>query len=81
MSLPAWLPPADLCGAAAPSISAGDRIRTGDNFHPHYEVVALSEDRAWVRDLQYGTDHIIPIDRCRKIQAPSPPECQEPQCN
>ena len=67
MNMPAWLPPADLRGAAAPSIAAGDRIRTGANFHPHYEVVALSEDRAWVRDLQYGTDHIIPIDRCRKI--------------
>lgn len=67
MNMPAWLPPADLRGATTPSVAAGDRIRTGDNRHPHYEVIALSEDRAWVRDLKYGTDHIIPIDRCRKI--------------
>ena len=67
MNVPEWRSPADLLGAAPPSLAAGDRIRTGCNFHPHYQVVALSEDRAWVRDLQYGTDHIIPIDRCRKI--------------
>jgi hypothetical protein len=67
MSLPAWRSAESPRGAAAPSVAAGDRIRTGDNFHPHYQVLALSEDRAWVRNLQSGTDHIIPIDRCRKI--------------
>jgi len=67
MSVSAWRSPADLRGGTAPPIAAGDRIRTGDQFHPHYQVIALSEDRTWVRDLQYGTDHFIPIDRCRNI--------------
>ena len=65
-----WRSPADLRGELAPSVGAGDVIRTGENSHPHYQVIALSEDRVWVRDLQHGTDHVIPIERCRKI-APS----------
>ena len=76
MSMPEWRSPADLRGAGAQSIATGDRVRTGDNFHPHYQVIALSGDRAWIRDVQYGTDHFIPIDRCR----PLPPERQEPPC-
>jgi hypothetical protein len=45
-----------------PSTAAGDLIRTGENLHPHYQVIALSEDRAWILDLQNGTNHLIPID-------------------
>ena len=48
-------------------IAAGDLIRTGDNAYPRYRVVATNEDRAWVRDVQDGTDHVVPIARCRKI--------------
>lgn len=77
MNAPAWRTPANLRGGAAPPVAAGDLVRTGANFHPHYQIVALSEDRAWVRDLQYGTDHIIPIDRCR----PLPAERKEAPCN
>lgn len=67
MSAPAWRSPADLRGETAPSVAAGELIRTGGNFHPHYQVIALSEDRAWVRDLQHGTDQFIPLDGRRKI--------------
>ena len=67
MTAPAWRSPTDLRGETAPSVAAGNLVRTGGNFHPHYQVIALSEDRAWVRDLQHGTDHVIPIDRARKI--------------
>jgi len=63
----AWRSPADLLGQATECISAGDMIRTGENFHPHYHVIAVTEDRAWIRDTQHGTDHIIPIDRCRRL--------------
>jgi hypothetical protein len=67
VTAPAWRSPADLRGELAPSIAAGDQIRTGEEFHPHYQLIALSEDKAWIRDLQHGTDHIIPIDRCPEI--------------
>lgn len=77
MNLPGWRSPADPCGVNEPPIAAGDRVRTGCNLHPLYQVIALSEGQAWVRDLQYGTDHFIPIERCR----PLPPERQEPPCN
>ena len=48
-------------------IALGDVVRTGENLHPHFEVIATSGERAWVRDVQYGTDHIVMIAGCTKI--------------
>jgi hypothetical protein len=62
-----WKSPADLLGEGTPHVSVGDVIRTGENFHPHYQVIAMSEGRAWIRDTQHGTDHIVPVDQCRRI--------------
>ncbi len=67
MSARAWRSPADFRSELAPSIAAGDLVRTGENLHPHYRVIALSGDRAWIRDVQYGTDHVVPLGRCRRI--------------
>ena len=68
MSVLAWRSPADLLGNAVVSVAAGQLVRTGDNFHPHYHVIAVTGDRAWIRDTQHGSDHIVPISQCRKIQ-------------
>jgi len=62
-----WRSPNDLLGEATAFVAVGDVIRTGENFHPHYRVIALTEDRAWIRDTQHGTDHIVPLDRCNRI--------------
>ena len=67
MSVLAWRSPADLLGETTALVAPGDLIRSGENYHPHYHVVALTEDKAWIRDTQHGTDHVIPIDRCRRI--------------
>lgn len=48
-------------------IRVGDLVRTGVNLHPHFEVVAVHGDKAWVRNLQNGTDHLAMLSRCRKI--------------
>ncbi len=56
----------DPLGETAP-IGIGDLVRTGGNFHPQYRVIALSEDRAWIRDTQHGTDHVAPLDRCTRL--------------
>jgi hypothetical protein len=48
-------------------IQAGDLVRTGANFFPHYEVVAVHGDKAWVRNVQSGSDHLALLSRCRKI--------------
>jgi hypothetical protein len=61
----AWSAPPDLCSGAP--IAVGDVIRTGENRYPHFEVIAMSGDRAWVRDIQYGTDHIVTVAGCSKI--------------
>jgi hypothetical protein len=66
VSVRAWRSPSDLLGETA-VLDIGDLVRTGGNLHPHYRVIALTEDRAWIRDIQHGTDHIVPLDRCTKV--------------
>jgi hypothetical protein len=51
-------------------IGPGDIIRTGSNSYPYYRVIAISEDRAWIRDVQNGTDHVVPTARCHRITDP-----------
>jgi hypothetical protein len=48
-------------------IRVGDLVRTGLNLHPHFEVVAVHGEKAWVRNVQNGTDHLAMLSRCRKI--------------
>lgn len=66
MSAAAWCAPADLLGETRANVSIGDFVRTGENFHPYYHIIALADDRAWIRDTQHGTDHVVPIKRCSK---------------
>jgi hypothetical protein len=48
-------------------IRAGDLVRTGVNLFPHFEVVAVHGDKAWVRNVTNGADHLALLSRCRKI--------------
>ena len=48
-------------------IRVGDLVRTGENYHPHFTVIAVSGDKAWVRNVQSGVDSLAQLDRCRKI--------------
>ena len=50
-------------------VAPGDLVRTGPNLFPHYEVLAVSGDKAWVRNVQTGEDHLAAVDRCRKVEA------------
>jgi hypothetical protein len=50
----------------ANAIRAGDHVRTGANAFPKFEVVAVSGDRVWLRDVQFGTDHVVPAARCNR---------------
>jgi len=59
--------PTNHLGKAMPHLAVGDLVRTGEDFHPEFHVIAVTEDRAWIGNTQPGTDHIIPIDRCRRI--------------
>jgi ABC-type tungstate transport system permease subunit len=49
-------------------INAGDLVRSGPNLYPHFEVVAVHGDKAWVRNVLNGADHLAPLSRCRKLQ-------------
>ena len=48
-------------------IHVGDLVRTGPNLFPHFEVVAVHGDKAWVRNVLSGADHLALLSRCRKI--------------
>lgn len=51
-------------------IHAGDVVRMGENFHPHYEVLAINGEKAWVRNVQNGADGLALLARCRKLPQP-----------
>jgi len=48
-------------------IAAGDLVRMGENHFPHYAVIAVQGDKAWVRNVTSGEDCLAKVDRCRKI--------------
>jgi hypothetical protein len=49
-------------------LKAGYVVRTSENLFPHFRVIAVSGDRVWIRDVQSGTDHVAPINRCQIVQ-------------
>ncbi len=51
----------------AEEIGVGDVVRMGNNLTPHYAVVAVSGEKAWVRNVQSGQDALAPLSRCRKV--------------
>jgi hypothetical protein len=48
-------------------IVQGDIVRTGANPTPSFHVVAVSGDRAWLRDLQNGAEAVVDVRRCRRL--------------
>lgn len=48
-------------------ILVGDIVRSGPNLFPHFAVIAVHGDKAWVRNVQNGADHLALLSRCRKI--------------
>lgn len=48
-------------------IVVGDLVRTGPNLHPHYTVVAICDDTAWVRNVENGAQALTALNRCRRI--------------
>lgn len=52
------------------AIAVGDVIRAGPNLYPHFHVVAVNGDMAWVRNVQSGLNALMPLSRCRKVTSP-----------
>lgn len=48
-------------------IEVGDLVRTGPNHHPHFTVIAVDGDKAWVRNVVDGRDSLALVSRCRRI--------------
>jgi hypothetical protein len=48
-------------------ILIGDLVRTGPNLFPHFEVLAVHDEKVWVRNVSNGSDHLALLSRCRKI--------------
>lgn len=52
-------------------IRPGDVVRTGENHFPHFEVLAIHGDKAWVRNISNGLDSLALVSRCRQVPAHS----------
>ena len=50
-------------------IVVGDLVRTGPNLYPHFTVVAVSDDTAWVKNVETGAQALTALNRCRRIEA------------
>ena len=50
-------------------VQAGDLVRTGANHFPHFEVLAIHGEKAWLRNVETGVDGVALLRRCRKIYA------------
>jgi hypothetical protein len=48
-------------------IRPGDLVRTSQNYFPHYRVIAVHQDKVWVRNIETGVDGLTALRRCRKI--------------
>jgi hypothetical protein len=46
----------------------GDVVRTGPNCHPRYKVVAVAEDKVWLRNLTSGADAVVDCRRCVVVE-------------
>ena len=55
-------------------IQIGDLVRAGPNLFPHFEVLAVHGDKAWVRNVLSGADHLALLSRCRRINGQPAPE-------
>lgn len=55
-------------------IRPGDVVRTGDNLFPHFEVMAVHGEKAWVRNTETGADFLALLSRCRKINGQPRPD-------
>lgn len=51
------------------TIQVGDIVRTGPNLYPHYNVICVDGEKAWVRNVANGADGITDLARCRKVEA------------
>ena len=56
--------------AADHTINPGDIVRTGQNQRPQFSVLAVSGDKAWVRNVDTGLDGIVDLDRCHRVERP-----------
>jgi hypothetical protein len=51
------------------AVGVGDQVRIGPSLLPHFEVLAVRGDKAWVRNLSDGSDHLALTERCRRIDS------------
>lgn len=48
--------------------SPGDIVRTGQNTHPQYRVVAVDVNKVWLRNLSSGADAVVDCLRCEVVE-------------
>jgi hypothetical protein len=48
-------------------IRVGDLVATSGNAFPHFTVLAVHGDKAWLRNVQSQQDGFAALERCRKI--------------
>lgn len=48
-------------------VAVGDHVSTGPNLFPHFVIVAIDGELAWVRDTATGVNAFAAVARCRPL--------------
>ncbi len=54
--------------ASEGEIQCGDVVRTGPGPYPRYTVIAIHDDKVWLRNVQNGQDAVTGLDHCRRVE-------------
>jgi hypothetical protein len=57
------------------ALQPGDLCITGENSFPRFRVIAIHEDRTWIRDVETGKDAVVQLSHCHRLEdAPARPD-------
>jgi hypothetical protein len=51
----------------AEALQVGSVCVTGENSRPRFRVIALVDDRAWIRDVETGQDSVVASGHCHAV--------------
>ncbi len=54
-------------GGCGEGVGQGDLVKTGSNSGPYFRVLAVHAHQAWLRNVETGTDGIVDLSRCRRV--------------
>lgn len=62
---PSGAKPNDVRSDGSADLQPGELCHHGANALPLYRVIWVDDGKAWLRDVNTGSDSVVPLGRCR----------------